>query len=458
MIRTTLAITLLGACLAGTASAQTFLRPPRPDRGRAPRPDYVYFVQTPPTAQPPAETPKEPAKPGPAKEEAVIEETPCKDCEKDKEESKDCDACEEKKEEKKKQCGRFCHLGDPFDLSTFVLGEDAKWDFGGWTQLGYHSAGTGFPGGAPGVQGTLFNNQPDRVNLHQQWMYLEKKADGKDGLDWGFRGDLIYGIDAVDTQAFGNPPGTWDFFNGWGSGDREAWALPQLYAELAMGKLTVKGGHFYTTQGYEVVPATGNFFYSHAFTFNFSEPFTQTGVLGEYAASDDLRVWAGWVAGNDTGFQIVNGGSAFLGGFNYKVNDRVTIHYAIDVGDFGFTGTGYYGTGLLTLKPNDKWEYILQNDLARTDAGGSFWSVALVNYLFYTINDCSRLGSRFEWYRVNGVDYYEWTGGMNYRPLANLVFRPEYRYQWSPQAQAGNNPVNVPPDQGIFGIDAILTY
>ena len=100
----------------------------------------------------------------------------------------------------------------------------------------------------------------------------------------------MYGVDAVDTQAFGNTvdangnPRGWD--TGWNHGDY-GWALPQLYATLAVGDLSVKLGHFYTLIGYEVVQAPDNFFYSHAFTFYNNEPFTHTGALASYNVSDN---------------------------------------------------------------------------------------------------------------------------------------------------------------------------
>ena len=95
---------------------------------------------------------------------------------------------------------------------------------------------------------------------------------------FGFRADLMYGQDADDTQAFGNPPGTWDYLNGFDEGAGYGWAIPQLYGEVALGEhVTVKAGHFYTLVGYEVVTAPDNFFFSHAMTMFNSEPFTHTG-------------------------------------------------------------------------------------------------------------------------------------------------------------------------------------
>ena len=69
------------------------------------------------------------------------------------------------------------------------------------------------------------------------------------------------------------------------------------------GDLSIKAGHFFTLIGYEVVGATGNFFYSHAFTMNNSEPFTHTGVLGTYDLGDGYTSYFGWTpsAGSRSG-------------------------------------------------------------------------------------------------------------------------------------------------------------
>ena len=134
-------------------------------------------------------------------------------------------------------------------------------------------------------------------------------------LDWGYRGDLLYGVDAQKTQAFGNNSGSWDnsFDNG-----VYGWAIPQAYAEVAYGDWSVKVGHFFTIIGYEVVPDVGNFFYSHSYTMFNSEPFTHTGILGAYSANDCTTVYAGWTLGWDTGFDQYDGGSNWLGGISVQ--------------------------------------------------------------------------------------------------------------------------------------------
>ena len=103
-----------------------------------------------------------------------------------------------------------------------------------------------------------------------------------------------------------------------------AHAIPQLYVEAGYGDLSVKAGHFYTIIGYEVVQATGNFFYSHAYTFNFSEPFTHTGVLATYNANDNVTVYGGYTLGWDSGFD--DNGDAFLGGISVQSDRRSDVH------------------------------------------------------------------------------------------------------------------------------------
>ncbi|HEY3391542.1 MAG TPA: outer membrane beta-barrel protein, partial [Lacipirellulaceae bacterium] len=84
--------------------------------------------------------------------------------------------------------------------------------------------------------------------------------------------------------------------------------------------------------------------------------------------------------------------------------------------------------------------------------------------LFYTINDCWKLGGRAEWWKSNNVvagddiSFYNIAGGVNYRAHANLVIRPEVRYDWTPAEDAVNASLGEDYNQTWFGVDAILTY
>ncbi len=80
-------------------------------------------------------------------------------------------------------------------------------------------------------------------------------------------------------------------------------------------------------------------------------------------------------------------------------------------------------------------------------------------------NDCWGVGARMEWWQADAItgydyggrsaaavdttSYYELTVGVNYRPNANVVLRPEYRFDWAPA---------LGYEEGTFGIDWIVTY
>jgi hypothetical protein len=325
--------------------------------------------------------------------------------------------------------------------------EESAITFGGWIQMGYHS------GVSPAAQARndagSFNNHPHRVNLHQGWLYAEKVADGSEGLDWGFRMDAMYGVDASDTQSFGNPAGRWDNGGSFTRGGGYGFAIPQLYAELASGDWSVKVGHFYTLIGYEVVTAPDNFFYSHALTMYNSEPFTHTGALATYSVSDDTSIYAGWTAGWDTGFSSLNGGSNFLGGFSTAVSDNATFTYITTIGNFGDRGNGepgYSHSLLLDIAVTDGLNVIMQSDLVRVDTNDD---IGFNTYVIKTLTDKIAIGSRTEWWKRDGHSQYAATYGVNIKPMENLIFRPEIRFDWD-DPNVGS--------ETTFGVDAILTF
>ncbi len=339
-------------------------------------------------------------------------------------------------------------LDEPWDLTDQILGEDSDVDIGGWTQFGYTNKSDG-----------VFNTHPDHLDLQQGYLYLEKLADGSEGLDFGGRIDVMYGTDAQNTQAFGNNPGEWDFMNGFDQGVY-GWALPQAYLEAAYGDLNVKVGHFYTLLGYQVVPATGNFFYSIPFTFNFSEAFTHTGALASYTANENITLHLGWVAGWDTGFDQFNGGNAIHAGAIVTPTDDLTVTYMLTAGNLGWIGKGYTHAIVADWVISEDWEYVFQSDLVGVDSvgGGHYDTIGVNQYLYYTISDKLKAGGRVEWWKADGVSYNEMAFGVNILPTANLRLRPEIRYNWAPGTTTATNPFGIPINQTIFGIDAILTF
>lgn len=337
-------------------------------------------------------------------------------------------------------------------LSGLGLG---GFDFGGWSSVGYHT-----------YNNTLFNQHADRVRLNQAWLYAEKVADGRNGLGFGGRMDYLYGVDAQDTQAFGIDNNHWD--NSWDNGIY-GHAIPQLYGEVAYGDLSVIVGHFFTLIGYEVVGAPGNFFYSHSYTMFNSEPFTHTGALASYNASDNLTMYGGYVLGWDSGFE--DNGDAYLGGYSADLSDDFNVTSQTIFGRFGEdenSEVGWMSSFIATTTLSDALTHVLWVDLLDSDHGQGRAvereTFDVNNFLLLTLNDYLVWGNRLEWYNIDkgvyGVttgrsDVYAFTTGLNVRPAENLIFRPEVRWDWDKDGVVGNE---LGASQTTFGMDAILTF
>lgn len=350
--------------------------------------------------------------------------------------------------------------GKGYTVADLTLGEQRPLDlnFGGWVSIGYTSRSTG-----------LFNNNPSEVSVHQAWLFVERQAKKLDVIDWGFRFDAMYGSDGQDTQSFGNTPDHWDV--DWDRGAGYGWAIPQLYVELTYKDFSLMGGHFYTLLGYEVVTAPDNFFFSHAFTMALSEPFTHTGGVLKYSGIDMLELYAGWTAGWDTGFdQSFQGGSNFLGGFSFQPLDEASLTYMLTGGNLGLIGKGYSHSVVLNTTPLGSLlpglNYVLQSDYLDVDqdvfgTGHDYSTIGINQYLLYWIVDEIGVGTRFEWWKPNGVSYYESTLGLNIKPIPNFIIRPEIRWQWSPAADdnSAKNIIGLPIDEGeILAFDMIFTF
>lgn len=348
---------------------------------------------------------------------------------------------------------------------------------GGWFEFGYQSKPDGaFTGNGP------FLNQREHanLNLNQMYLYVAKVADGTKGFDWGYRADLVFGVDGNEAQAFGNQAGKWDYLNGWGGpGDPNThgpyeWAMPQLYGEVAMGNLSVKLGHFWTPTGYDLYTAPDNFFFSRQITWYNAEPFTHTGALATYKVNDKLTVVGGWVLGWDTGFNQFNKGSMALTGLTYNISDKTVVTYFGAYGEFGWRGNGALNGVILSHKWTDKLMSVHQLDVLQTDnasdpvaIGGNFGvdgvagdSASSINYLMYQITEKVAIGTRQEWFHADGVSYNVWTYGLNIKPHPNLIVRPEMRHMWAndPPLTATPGIHDVFGGQDIFGVDAIVKF
>ena len=350
----------------------------------------------------------------------------------------------------------WCECAGDFSLEEALGWECCPYNLGGWTEMGYTT--NNVPLSQAYNDLLSFSDVPDNVNLYQQWLYVERTTDGSCGWDLGGRIDAIYGTDGQKAQSFGNPRAAnrnQGFFDASWDDGQYGFAMPQLCGEIAYRDLAVKIGHFFTPMGYEVVPATANFFFTHSYTFFNSEPLTHTGALATYDGVDGFTLYGGWTLGWDTGFDQLDGGNNFLGGFTSKLRDAVTFTYICTIGNFGWRdggSSGSYNHSIVVVADvSDNLQYVFQSDDLRTNNPGvnQFDTIGAVNYLFYKLNDKSKLGGRIEWWKADGTSYNELTIGWNYNALKNLVFRPEWRQDWSPGA--GIN-------EDTFAIDAVWSY
>ncbi len=361
----------------------------------------------------------------------------------------------------------------------------AGFDFGGW--LAWGASDNDF--GIDGPQGNVplgFNNIGEHIVLNQAWLYAGKEAETGNGLDWGFRCDFLFGVDGPDTTAFGD--GSWD--TSWQTSNQYGFAMPQLYGELAIGKTRIKAGHFYTIIGYEVVQAPDNFFYSHAYTMYYNEPFTHTGFLMERPLGEDITLYGGWTAGWDSGFASLNDGSTFLGGISIQLTEDIGVTYATTFGDPGddpvLTTDVYMHSVVFDVTLTENLNYILHSDFqTRTPNranGGAWKQYGLNNYLIYELNDRWSVGSRYEWLYVGenvgaplgppfppgpglatpGVHYHDFTLGLNYRPCDSMIIKPEVRYDYVDfDGAAGGGPFDRLGDarsQFTWGFQTILVF
>ncbi len=350
-------------------------------------------------------------------------------------------------------------------------------DVGGWLAWGYYDNSHGFEGQL-GNTPLGFNNIASEPVIHQMWTHIGKEAQTGQGIDLGFRADVLFGADGPNTVAFGD--GGWDA--SWATSSQYGFAAPQLYGDLAVGKTRLKAGRFFTIMGYEVVQAPQNFFYSRAYTMNYNQPFTHTGFLLDRPLGRFIQLYGGWTAGWDSGWTNRNNGSTFLGGASVKWSDRTNLIWTMSFGDPGddpLTTTHVYLQSLvLNVAVTDRLRYVFHSDFqTRTPdpaAGAAFKQYGINQYMFYDITQRISVGGRYEWFYVGenvglplgtaaltpGTHYHAVTLGANYRPRRNMIFKPEMRYD----TVDFDGPAGGPFDRGTarsqvtWGFQSILTY
>ena len=370
-------------------------------------------------------------------------------------------------------------------------------DLCGWKIYGF-VYGTGVVNTTNG--GNRYNG-PWNINdqagafLNQAYVTLEKTMGDKCAL--GGRVDGMFGNDYLALQSRG-----WELRRNevispssekWNTGADYGVTVPQVYAEVGTSKASLLVGHFYTPLGYEVSPGNGNFFNTHTYAFNFTV-YTQWGVQAKWNPDEHWAFTAAVVNGWDALDRDENS-PCFVGGFKYTSCDKKwSLTYNAIVGDdadyvtFPATAPGvfvpasydlrYTHSLIFDVNLTDRLEWVVEQTFGNQagSAGGmsACW-YGVNNEVFWKLNDCWKLGGRFEWFRdndgfiVSGVrdgnpnsgfyvgDFFALSVGANWSPNKNVTIRPEVRYDWfngvGMPFNAGNG-----RDQLVLAIGAIVQF
>jgi len=317
----------------------------------------------------------------------------------------------------------------------------------------------------------------DKANtplLNQATFIVQRPFDPKADYDTSFKFQPLIGSDARYTHSVGllgdaahNSNIQYDVLEAWVS-EHTPW--------LGEGGTDIKFGKYVTPMGTEVVDATGNFFYSHSYEYNFGVPITHFGGYAVSHVIPELDIYYGADSGmNTTPWDDNNNSGALLGGFGLNLMDgNLTILALTHAGpdtphnnhswryenDILFT---YKASDALSLGGEANW---IKDDAGFTGQGANAYGYA--QYVTYTINDWLSAGGRAEVYRDNNgffvgqfgnnsdfmtaeegnlttsaatrfpgrETYGEFTLGLNIKPpvpdqfaaFNGIVFRPEFRY------------------------------
>lgn len=331
------------------------------------------------------------------------------------------------------------------------------------------------------------NDRDGEYQMNQLWLFMDK-ATGTHGScwTWGGRVDMMYGTDFRYGVSNGLETRIDNLDSYYGL------VVPQAYGAVGNDRWTIIAGHYAGILNYEQIPAPANFFYSHSYAMGYAVPLLVTGVQTTYkfdsnwsATGGFNRGWMQWEDNNES--LDFMGGVAWVGD-----NKRDRLAFNVDSGaqdDAGDNNRFVYSLIYqhdFTCRFTYALEHVLgheQNGDVRNGNDAEWYG--LTQYLYYTLSPTWKAGLRAEWFRdddgarVAGVghqsighgwaggpgfagDFFEISAGLNWQPTANLLVRPELRWDWysgTPDL-AGELPFDdgTSDKQFLLGTDVILTF
>ncbi len=355
-------------------------------------------------------------------------------------------------------CGSLlADVMNPYMQTKAALANCYGINVGGWVQAGMTA---NFEDPQDRYNGPMLTN--DRVGdlqMNQLWLYAEKPVDtGGCGIDIGGRFDILYGTDW--RAAYCNGIGLEDLrLNG--SNQLYGLSLAQMYGEVAVNDLSVKMGRMCGILGYEQVPPMANFFYSHSYTVCYTEPLLITGLMSTYKVNDQIKAQAGFHQGihqwdNNNGEMNLQAGLSWT-----SSSGDLSLAYAFDVGRNEFLPSvfhlkeEYRHSLVLKAQMTERLLWVIQNDYGYANGATGYEDAdyySINQHVIYTINEKWSAGARIEWFRdddgtkimgIGNLDAQGWDGapgfcgsftdltlGVNWKPKANILVRPEARWDW----------------------------
>jgi hypothetical protein len=201
--------------------------------------------------------------------------------------------------------------------------------------------------------------------------------------------------------------------------------------------------------------APDNFFNTHTYSFQYSEPFTNTGMLARYTGSAGVSLLGGFTRGWNN-WEDNNDDLDVIAGLNWtSPNQRNSVSLAVTSGPQDDDGLHDRTVASVVLDHaiGCRWNYVSHLDFGfenNAAAGGqdAEW-YGFVNYLVCDWNQFWSFGVRQEWFsdddgvRVQGLGtprgidmspvaahWQDISIGINYRPRENWLLRSEARWDW----------------------------
>jgi hypothetical protein len=311
--------------------------------------------------------------------------------------------------------------------------------------------------------GHLYDYQDNQFMLNKFDIVVQHPVEFN-AIEWqaGYYTEFIFGHDALYTRSKSPDSSLDGLFNLGDNGDLEQ-SYVQFNVPVGNG-LKVLFGKYVTPMGYELVENELNVNWSSGWQWTYVEPFTHTGLELMYKVNDkwevDFLANNGWDTVKDN-----NSSKSFMGRVAWTPNDKTSLSFIayggpeqsdnVDDPDNAVPGANgnwrygidFVGTYQITEKLSTamQWDWGQEQNGDPTDNVGlaSWWAVG--SWWIYDLTEKVQAGFRADYlsdrdgnrtsdflFPANtGQDLVSLTLTLNIKPVENLRFAPEIRYDHS---------------------------